>query len=573
MKEKILIVDDEPHVLRGYKRSLRNKFKLDTAPGGKEALEKIEQEGPYAIVVSDMRMPGMTGLELLTALKEKSPEIIRIMLTGNIDQKTAVDAVNKGDVFKFLTKPCSAETMAATLEAGFAHYHQIQEKRAILEQSTANVQILSEKLSYQSQHDYLTGLANRQAFELRIQQFLETARNDGAEHALCYLDLDHFHLINDSCGHFAGDECLRQIGGLLSAQPRGSDILARLAADQFGMLLHDCGVEEAENFTRGVLELLRQFTFEWEGELFNVTASFGLVPINNDSASMARLLSSAETACNVVKDSGGNNLHVSDPDDKALTQRLDESYWVSQIHLALRDNRFRLFFQPITPIGNPDQEGDHFEILIRMMDENEQLVSPGIFLQAAENYYLSPQIDRWVIKNVEAWLRRNPDHIERLAKCAINLSGHSLGNKDILNFICETFEHSPVPTAKICFEVTETAAISHLYQAIEFIKTLKSRGFYFSLDDFGSGFSSFAYLKNLPVDYLKIDGQFVRQIHNNIVDRAMVKSINEIGKVMGKQTIAEFVENQEIMDILETLNVDFAQGHLFAMARPLDEKE
>ena len=573
MKEKILIVDDEPHVLQGYKRSLRKQFKLDTAPGGKEALEKIEQDGPYAIVVSDMRMPGMTGLELLSTLKERDPDIIRIMLTGNADQKTAVDAVNKGEVFKFLTKPCSAETMATTLEAGFAHYHQIQEKRAILEQSTTNVQILSEKLSYQSQHDYLTGLANRQAFELRIQHFLETAQNDGAEHALCYLDLDHFHVINDTCGHFAGDECLRQIGDLLSSQQRGSDVLARLAADQFGMLLHDCGIEEAENFTRGVQELLRQFIFEWESELFNVTASFGLVPINNESTGVATLLSSAETACNVIKDSGGNNLRVSGPNDKALTQRLNESQWVSKIHLALRDNRFRLFFQPIIALDNTNQEGDHFEILIRMVGEQGEFISPGTFLQAAENYYLSPQIDRWVIKNVEAWLRHNPDHLERLAKCAINLSGHSLGNEDILTFICETFEDSPVPANKICFEGTETAAISHLNQAIAFIKTLKSRGFYFSLDDFGSGFSSFAYLKNLPVDYLKIDGQFVRQIHNDVVDRAMVKSINEIGKVMGKQTIAEFVENQEIMDILETLNVDFAQGHLFAMARPLDDKE
>jgi diguanylate cyclase (GGDEF)-like protein len=573
MKEKILIVDDEPHVLQGYKRSLRKQFKLDTAPGGKEALEQIDRDGPYAIVVSDMRMPGMTGLALLTTLKEKSPEIIRIMLTGNADQKTAVDAVNKGEVFKFLTKPCRAETMAATLEAGFAQYHQIQEKRSILEQSTTDVQILSEKLSYQSQHDYLTGLANRQAFELRIQHFLETARNDGAEHALCYLDLDHFHVINDTCGHFAGDECLRQISDLLSSQQRGSDVLARLAADQFSLLLHDCEIEEAENFVRGVQELLRQFSFEWESELFNVTASIGLVPINNASAGVAKLLSSAETACNVIKDSGGNNLHVSGPNDKTLTQRLDESQWVSQIHLALRDDRFQLFFQPITPIDNTNQEGDHFEILIRMLDEQGQFISPGIFLQAAENYYLSPQIDRWVIKNVEAWLRCNPDHMERLAKCAINLSGHSLGNEDILNFICETFEDSPVPANKICFEVTETAAIAHLNRAIEFIKTLKAKGFYFSLDDFGSGFSSFAYLKNLPVDYLKIDGQFVKQIHNDVVDRAMVKSINEIGKVMGKQTIAEFVENQEIMDILEILDVDYAQGHLFAMARPLAEKE
>lgn len=572
MKEKILIVDDEPHVLEGYKRALRKRFKIDTAPGGTEALEKIAKDGPYAVVVSDMRMPGMSGLELLTSLKESAPEVIRIMLTGNADQKTAVDAVNKGEVFKFLTKPCSSESMSSTLDAGLAQYAELQEKRAILEQNADDIKILSDKLSYQSQHDYLTGLANRPAFELRLQHFLESAHNENQEHALCHLDLDHFNIINDNCGNFAGDECLRQISELLSSQQRSNDALARLASDQFGLLLNNCTLDEAERIVSGLHELLRQYIFNWERKSFDINASIGLIPINSDSTSVASLLSAAETACNVAMDHGGNQLHIGEANDRELTQRLDESQWVSQIHGALKENRFRLFFQTISPIGNNQELGEHYEILLRMVDENEDYISPAVFMRAAENYYLSPLIDKWVINNVVNWFTSHPEQLDRLSVCSINLSGLSIGNQDVLNCICETFEGSSLPLGKFCFEITETAAIAQLGRAISFIDTLKAKGFLFSLDDFGTGFSSFAYLKNLPVNYLKIDGQFVKQIHNNTIDRAMVKSISEIGKLMGKTTIAEYVENSEIMEILKVLDVDFAQGFLLSKPEPLDSK-
>lgn len=572
MKEKILIVDDEPHVLQGYKRALRKRFKIDTAPGGKEALEKVTKDGPYAIVVSDMRMPGMSGLELLTTLKESVPEIIRIMLTGNADQKTAVDAVNKGEVFKFLTKPCSSEAMAETLDAALAQYAQLQEKRTILEQNADDIKILNDKLSYQSQHDYLTGLMNRPAFELRLQHFLALSLDEGQEHALCHLDLDYFHVINDNCGYFAGDECLRQIGELLSSQQRGNDVLARLASDQFALILSNCSFDEAERIVSGLHERLKQYTFIWERKSFDINVSIGLIPVNSESGSVASLLSAAETACNVAMEHGGNQLHTGKANDRELTKRLDESQWVSRIHIALKENRFRLFYQTITPIGNNQEQGEHYEILLRLIDESEQYISPTVFMQAAENYYLSPLIDKWVIKNVVNWFASHPEQLDRLSVCSINLSGHSIGNQDVLDCICETFEGSSLPPGKFCFEVTETAAIAQLARAISFIDTLKSRGFLFSLDDFGTGFSSFAYLKNLPVDYLKIDGQFVKNIHNNAIDCAMVKSINEIGKLMGKTTIAEYVENSEIMEVLKELNVDFAQGYLLSKPQPLDSK-
>ena len=572
MKEKILIVDDEPHVLQGYKRALRKRFKIDTASAGTEALEKITKDGPYAIVVSDMRMPGMSGLELLTTLKESDPEIIRIMLTGNADQKTAVDAVNKGKVFKFLTKPCSSETMAETLDAGLEQYAQLQENREILEQSADDIKILTEKINYQSQHDYLTGLLNRPAFELRLQHFLASAQDEGQEHALCHLDLDYFHVINDNCGHFAGDACLRQIGELLSSQQRSNDVLARLASDQFGLLLNNCSLDEAEGIASGLHELLNQFSFKWEKESFDVNTSIGLIPINRDSTSVASLLSTAETACYVAMGHGGNRLHVGKPNDQELTQRLNEAQWVTKVFNALKNNRFRLFFQTISSLGGNQESGEHYEILLRLVDENEQYISPAIFMSAAENYYLSPLIDKWVIKNVANWFSSHPEQLKILGVCSINLSGHSIGNQDILDCIYETFDGSGLPPGKFCFELTETAAIANFSTATAFMDTLKSRGFLFSLDDFGAGFSSFAYLKNLPVDYLKIDGQFVKNIHNNTIDRAMVKSINEIGKLMGKITIAEFVENREIMEVLEELNIDFAQGYFLSRPQPLDSK-
>lgn len=573
MTEKILLVDDDSNILNGYRRSLRKRFRFDMACGAGEALHVIEQKGPFAVVVSDMRMPGMDGLQLLSRLKEICPDTVRIMLTGNADQKTAVDAVNKGQVLKFLTKPCSPDMLAAAIEAGLSHYAQALKKHAVLEQSAAEVRDLSERLSIQAQHDILTGLHNRQAFEQQLQAFLETAQNGRKEHALCHLDLDHFHVINDTCGHFAGDALLRQMSDLLSSKLRSGDLLARLAGDEFGMLLADCSLKEAKSIIQRLHAILKTYRFEWEGREYDVGVSVGLVPLNLETGSVTTALSTAETACNVAMDQGYNRLHIGSVQDKELTLRLNQAQWANNINQALKENRFRLYFQPIIPIAE-SKEGEHYEILVRMLDEVGNVISPSRFLAAAEHYCISPQLDRWVIRNTAAWLANNLDKLQRLSMCSINLSGHSLGDDEILRFIMKIFEKYPaIEPEKICFEVTESAAITQLYNTIGFIKTLKRKGFRFALDDFGSGFSSFAYLKNLPVELLKIDGMFVKQMHTNPVDRAMVKSINEIGKLMGKKTIAEFVENKAILDNLHLLKVDYAQGHYFGHACPLDNLE
>ena len=574
MSERILLVDDEPFILSGYKRGLGKQFTLDTATSGAEALEMFSRQGEktYAVIVSDMRMPEMDGVALLNHLAQSHPETVRIMLTGNSDQQTAMDAVNQGHVFKFLTKPCSAQDLKKTLEEALQQYRTDQERVAASQHNAVTVQHLSAKLSHQSRHDILTGLANRLAFEIRLTSALESAKQEGRNHIFCFLDIDYFHRINDACGNTAGDELLRQLGGLLSHHRRSGDMTARLGSDQFGLLLGDCSLDDGQKIIQELHEQLKQFTFHWEEGSYDLSVSIGLLPIDSESESISALFSAAETACNVAKDQGRNRIHIGDAKDAMLTQRLNEIQWINRINRALKEDRFRLYYQTIEPINQMESEGDHYEILIRMAGDNGQIIAPGEFLPAAEHYHLSPQIDRWVIRNTIGWLNDHPEQLRDLTLCSINLSGLSMGDEGMLTFIQETLAQSEVPPSKICFEVTETAAIAHLDAAIFFMQTLKSSGIRFSLDDFGTGLSSFAYLRTLPVDFLKIDGMFVKQIDRNIIDWTMVKSINDMGQIMGKQTIAEFVENEDIYNQLREIGANYAQGFLLSKPRPLFEK-
>jgi diguanylate cyclase (GGDEF)-like protein/PAS domain S-box-containing protein len=430
---------------------------------------------------------------------------------------------------------------------------------------------LSEQLSYQASHDALTNLFNRYAFEKRLQEFLASARVDHLEHVLCYLDLDQFKIINDTCGHTAGDELLRQVGGVLQQKIRDRDILARLGGDEFGLLLEHCSVSQAQRVTMEMQKALIGYRFQWEEKTFTIGASIGVVPINQASESAASILSKADAACYAAKDAGRNRVHVYHEDDVELVKRRGEMHWVSVINRALDEDRFHLVFQPIVPLGNVSVAGEHYELLVRMQDENNENVAPGTFLPAAERYNLSTSIDRWVVNAAFGWLRDHPENLKRLFLCSINLSGTSLSSNEFLQFVARQFEEKKLPPHKICFEITETAAIANLTKATQFIRALKSLGCRFSLDDFGSGLSSFGYLKNLPVDFLKIDGMFVKDIVEDPIDFAMVKSINEIARVMGKQTIAEFVENDAILGTLESIGVDFAQGYGIGRPRPLEE--
>ena len=429
---------------------------------------------------------------------------------------------------------------------------------------------LSEKLSYQASHDALTGLVNRREFEQRLRQLIEMARTEHTEHALCYLDLDQFKVINDTCGHVAGDELLRQLGMVLPEQVRKGDTLARLGGDEFGVLMEGCSITQATRVANALLEAIRNLHFHWEDKTFNIGVSIGVVPINETSESITAVLSTADSACYAAKDAGRNQIHVYREDDVKVAERQGEMQWVARIQRALDDDRFELYAQPILPVLSQSSAPVHYEILLRMQDEQGQIVMPGAFLSAVERYNLSARLDNWVIRNAFEWLVRHPEFREKLDLISINLSGHSLGDGQLMGYIIEQFKDGRIPPEKICMEIIETAAITNLTNATRFIKLLKEWGCRFALDDFGSGLSSFAYLKNLPVDYLKIDGLFVKDILDDAIDYAMVKSINEIGHVMGKRTVAEFVDSEAILSSLRVIGVDYAQGYAVGEPRPID---
>jgi diguanylate cyclase (GGDEF)-like protein/PAS domain S-box-containing protein len=425
---------------------------------------------------------------------------------------------------------------------------------------------LTEKLSYQSSHDELTGLGNRKALEERLAQVIDSAHTEKTEHMLAIIDLDQFKIINETSGHTAGDELLRQIAKLLKGIVRKRDTLARVGGDEFALLLEDRSLSDTRTDIEAIQRAIEGYRFVCDGKSHRLSASVGIVPINAQCPNTASALGMADTARFAAQDSGRNRIHVYQPDDESVTAMHGEMRWAARINEALLDDRFELNFQPITPIGKSSDVGDHYELLIRMRDEFGNIVMPREFLPAAERYNLSDKLDRWVIGHALNWLRSNPVLLERLYLCDINLSGQSMGNEGILHFILDQIDEGGIPPEKLCFEVTETAAIADLAQASRFISLLKERGCKFALDDFGSGFSSLAYLKSLPVDFLKIDGSFVRDMVSDSIDLAMVKAINEIAHIMGKKTIAEFVEDRSILEALKVLGVDYAQG--FGIARP-----
>jgi diguanylate cyclase (GGDEF)-like protein/PAS domain S-box-containing protein len=426
-----------------------------------------------------------------------------------------------------------------------------------------------QQLNYQANHDALTGLINRREFEERTQRLLSTIGKNNSEHALCFIDLDQFKIVNDTCGHAAGDEMLHQLGSVLTNTVRHRDTLARLGGDEFGLLMEHCSLDDAHRVVESILQAINSYQFSWQGKVFKVSASIGLTPITEATSSVTSLLQDADAACYVAKDEGRNRIHVHHPGDEEMARRHGEMQWVARLNQALEKDQFLLYAQAIKPLNGDSSK--HYELALRMIDETGGITLPGAFLPAAERYSMVSRLDRWVIEQSFEALVSHPAFLRRIDFISINLSGPSLADDPFLEFVIEQLHESGVDAQKICFEITETAAISHLNKAITFISTLHEFGCRFALDDFGSGLSSFAYLKNLPVDFLKIDGMFVRGIVDDPIDHAMVKSINEIGQTMGMQTIAEFVENDEIMGMLVKLGVDYAQGYGIGKPRPFDE--
>ena len=430
---------------------------------------------------------------------------------------------------------------------------------------------LARELSHQAAHDALTGAPNRREFERRLAELLARTAQDGLGHAVCYLDLDQFKVVNDTCGHVAGDELLRQVTQLIRRMLRAGDMLARLGGDEFGLILQACPLDHAVRIAEKIREAIADLRFVWDGKQFTIGVSIGLVMAADKGQDLGALLAAADAACYAAKESGRNRVHVLQRDDREVQQQRGQMQWVARLNAALQADRLRLYVQPVVPLQPGAGGPPHYEILVRL-EEDGQIIPPGAFLPAAERYGLIPRIDQWVIDNTLSWLG---DRLRQQGRAdgvyAINLSGASLSDERFRQSLRATLLRLQLPPGMLCFEITETAAVANLSKVAQFIEEVKALGCLFALDDFGSGLSSFAYLKNLPVDFLKIDGSFVKDIADDPMDLAMVQAIHAIGRVMGLKTIAEYVASEAIVDKLREIGVDYGQGYHLGAPRPLSD--
>jgi diguanylate cyclase (GGDEF)-like protein/PAS domain S-box-containing protein len=529
-----------------------------------DANSTVDYINPVAEQLTGWRLEDAMGRpieEIYRAFHEETCEPLENPLSVSIRRTRPIKSVRPMLLIRRDGNELYVESTAAPIRdgsgavsGGVLVFHDVTESRE-----------LNRRLSYHASHDLLTGLVNRREFESRVERALKSAKARESSYALCYLDIDQFKIINDTCGHSAGDVLLGQVGALLKSKVRWRDTLARLGGDEFGILLEACSLDEALRTAEVLREAVRNFRFTWEDRVFRLGASVGVVPIAADNEDVASIISAADSACAAAKEGGRNRVHSFAENDIELMRRRREMQWAARINAALEEGRFELYRMQIQPLQR-NEPGQHYELLLRMRDESGRMVSPDNFIAAAERYGLTPAIDRWVIENALRWLVSEADEREKLAMCSINLSGQSLGDDKFLPFVIEQFQKSGIDASKICFEITETAAVASFSQANRFIQALKELGCRFALDDFGTGLSSFGYLKHFPVDFLKIDGSFVREILHDPIDREMVRSINEIGHLTGKKTIAEFAENAEIIQMLTSLGVDYAQG--YGIAQP-----
>ncbi|MHB0973671.1 MAG: EAL domain-containing protein [Thiobacillus sp.] len=449
--------------------------------------------------------------------------------------------------------------------------HMAAHLQAMQDQMQEKIDRATARLVYQASHDALTGLINRREFEQRLERTLQSALQQGREHALCYMDLDQFKVINDSCGHAAGDELLRQLALLLKGNLRERDTLARLGGDEFALLLENCSIQDALEVADTFRAEVQRFRFKWGDRIFSVGMSVGMVAINADSGTAANLMSAADAACYVAKDRGRNQIHLYESRDSDLVRHRGEMQWVTRIHRALEEHRLRLSWQEIRRTDGAAEPVRHVELLLRMIDEDGSEILPMAFIPAAERYSIMPALDSWVIEETlrlcQRYLAAKPS---RNCLFAVNLSGASLKDPAFRRMLLATLNENPALGPHLCFEITETAAIGNLAVVNEFIDGMRAFGCSFALDDFGSGLSSFTYLKNLKVDYLKIDGAFVRDIASNAIDRSMVEAIHRIGHQMGLKTVAEYVESDQILALLRQMGVDYVQGSGIHRPEPLE---
>jgi diguanylate cyclase (GGDEF)-like protein/PAS domain S-box-containing protein len=435
---------------------------------------------------------------------------------------------------------------------------------------TSELRGLTRQMTYQASHDALTGLANRREFERRLQEVMDSAQTSDIGHALCYLDLDRFKVVNDTCGHTAGDNMLREIASLIKEAVRDSDTVGRIGGDEFALLLVGCPLEKARQIADNVVRSVNEFRFVWKDRIFNVGVSIGLVEIGRGGGTIEDLLNSADSACYVAKKQGGLHVHVYSAREEASARHSGEIHWLQKLQGALRDNKFELYFQPIVHARANGVTGPALEVFVRLPGENGQPpVPPAQFIRAAERYRLMPHVDRWVVQAVLSALGRGGLKLPPGRSVAVNIAGQTLGDSEFLEFVVECFDHTGAAPSDICFEVTESSVFANLDHAQRFIGVLHGMGCEFALDDFGSGFSSFSTLKTLPMDYLKIDGSFIKNLAGDTVNQAMVTAMIELSRSLNFRVVAEQVEDQLSLDTVTGMGIDFVQGYIVGRPQPL----
>lgn len=428
---------------------------------------------------------------------------------------------------------------------------------------------LTRQMSYQASHDALTGLVNRAEFERRLEASLKSARGEAAGHVVCYLDLDRFKAVNDSSGHLAGDNLLREIANLLKEQVRDSDTVARLGGDEFALLLIGCPLEKARQIADDVCQAVGQYRFVWHENIFDIGVSIGVVEIDHESGSAETVIGAADSACYAAKQQGRGRVHVYSARDEVAARQRGEIQSVQRLQRALKENHFELFVQPIISVAGRVQEGPALEILLRMRDESGEVILPAQFMDSAARYQLMSHIDRWVVQATLAALSSGVLRLPDKRSCAINLSGQTLGDEDFLEFVVEALDHTGVVPSQLCFEVSESSVVGNLDHAHRFINVLHGIGCRFALDDFGSGIGSFSNLKYLAIDYLKIDGAYIRDLDTDSVNRAMVTAMIKLARTLNFQVVAEQVEDQASFETVREMGVDFVQGYVVERPHPL----
>jgi len=527
----------------------------------------FEQAGRY--FADDQKAPAYdeaTVQQLKRTMDAVRPSIRSLVLAANATQNEQNTLLLR-DLRRLTLFATGSFALMALLAVAFGALALRQMQ--VADRRSSDLEQLHREVSHRAAHDSLTNLVNRDEFERILQSRLEFARSHGVEHAVLFLDLDRFKIVNDSCGHQAGDQLLRQVAELIARPIRASDTVARLGGDEFGVILENCSVARALPLAHEICRLLDEFRFVHQAQRFHVSASIGLVSLHGRWQTTSAVRQAADVACYAAKEEGRNRVHVYREGEQGVQDLRGNLHWVQRLENALDDGHLRLYWQRIMPLKRGRASGIKAEILLRLNDAG-QVIAPGAFLPAAERYGMTPRLDRWVIHTMFEWMSEHPEALKRVDSLAINLSGQSIGDRDFRRNVLRWMELPGFPTAKLCFEITETSAITHLGDSATFFEALRRLGAKISLDDFGSGMSSFGYLKNLPADFLKIDGQFMRNLIRDPINQVTVRAICDVARATGKITIAEWIENADVAEMLQGFGVDYGQGYFWHRPEPLE---